>query len=85
MTLITCVFVPMGIVISGDSRATRTLSQTMPNPHKQSEQINVQTKWVVSDAVEKLFIVCERFGIGVQGNSHIDNMPIAHHIAELEQ
>jgi hypothetical protein len=40
MSVIIAVYTPTEIVISGDSRTTGTLNQTVPNPQNPQQQIN---------------------------------------------
>jgi hypothetical protein len=84
MSLIVAVFVPMGIVLSGDSRMIGTASTQVPNPNNPTTQITVQTNIVVSDANEKVYCLWNRYGIGSFGDAHVNNMPIAHHIERLQ-
>lgn len=84
MSLIIGVYVPTGIVISGDSRTTGTLTQQTPNPQNPEQNINVQTSIVLSDATHKVFKIFDRFGVATFGDAHIDTLPIAHHIQQIE-
>jgi hypothetical protein len=84
MSLIIGVYVPTGIVISGDSRTTGTLTQQVPNPQVPGQNINVQTSIVLSDATHKVFKLFDRFGVATFGDAHIDNLPIAHHVQQFE-
>jgi 20S proteasome alpha/beta subunit len=86
MSLIISVYVPTGIVISGDSRTTGTISQQVqqPTPNDPNATITVQTKVVISDSAEKVFIVFDRYGFGTFGDALINNMPIAHYIEQFE-
>ncbi len=84
MSAIIAVFTPTGIVISGDSRTTGTLNQTVPNPQNPQQQINVQTMITLSDATLKVFQIFDRYGVGTFGDAHIDNLPIAHYIEQFE-
>lgn len=84
MSLVIGVFVPTGIVISGDSRTTGTLNQQIPNPQIAGQNINVQTNIVLSDATHKVFKLFDRFGVATFGDAHIDKLPIAHHIQQFE-
>jgi hypothetical protein len=86
MSLIIAVYVPTGIVISGDSRTTGILLQQVPQPNSQdpNAQITVQTQVVISDAANKIFLLYDRFGVGAFGDAIINNMPIAHYIEQFE-
>ena len=84
MSVIIAVFTPTGIVISGDSRTTGTLNQSVPNPKNPQQQINVQTMITLSDATLKVFKLFDRYGIGTFGDAMIDNLPIAHYIEQFE-
>ena len=84
MSLIVAVFVPMGIVLSGDSRMIGTASTQVPDPKNPATQITVQTNIVVSDANEKVYCLWNRYGIGSFGDAHVNNMPIAHHIERFQ-
>jgi hypothetical protein len=74
MTLINCVYAPTGIIMSGDSRTTLTLTG----------QQNYTTNIVQSDATNKIFQVLGQFGVGTFGTAHINNLPIEHYIKEFE-
>jgi hypothetical protein len=80
MTLIVVVYVPVGIVVSGDSRATGTINQQVADPKDPSKTISVQNNIVVSDSAEKLFLLQNRIGIGICGDAFINDLPIAHYI-----
>jgi len=84
MSLIISVYVPTGIVISGDSRTTGTLTQQLPNPQQPGQNHNVQTNIVLSDATHKVFKLFDRFGVATFGDAHIGNLPIAHYVQEFE-
>src|SRR5690554_4609534 len=84
MSVIIAVYTPTGIVISGDSRTTGTLNQTVPNPQNPQQLINVQTMITLSDATLKVFKLFEKYGVGTFGDAHIDNLPIAHYIEQFE-
>jgi hypothetical protein len=84
MSVIIAVYTPTGIVISGDSRTTGTLNQTVPNPLNPQQPINVQTMITLSDATLKVFKLFDKFGVGTFGDAHIDNLPIAHYIEQFE-
>jgi len=81
LSLITAVYVPTGIVISGDSRTTGTLSQQVAQPGAQDPNaaVTVQTPIVLSDSAHKVFLVFSRFGIGTFGAAIVNDMPIAHY------
>lgn len=84
MSLIVAVYVPTGIVLSGDSRTIGTISQQVPNPANPANQITVQTNIVLSDAAEKVFLLYDRFGIGTFGDALVNNMPIAHYVEQFK-
>lgn len=84
MSVIIAVYTPTGIVISGDSRTTGTLNQTVPNPQSPQQHINVQTMITLSDATLKVFKIFDKYGVGTFGDAHIDNLPIAHYIEQFE-
>jgi len=85
MSLIVSVYVPTGIVLSGDSRTTGTTSQQVANPQNPGTQVTVQTNVVLSDAAEKIFLVDERCGVGTYGAALIGNLPIAHYVEQFVQ
>ena len=84
MSLIIAVYTPTGIVISGDSRTTGTLNQTILENENLERQINVQTMITLSDATLKVFKLFDKYGIGTFGDANIDNLPIAHYIEQFE-
>src|SRR5258707_5632762 len=84
MSLIISVYVPTGIVLSGDSRTTGTASQQVPNPNNPGANITVQTSVVLSDAANKIFLVDKKFGVGTFGDALVQNMPIAHYIEQFQ-
>ncbi len=84
MSLIIAIYVPTGVVLSGDSRTTGTRSQQVPNPQKPAVAITVQTSIVFSDSAEKLFLLFGCYGVGTFGDALIRNMPIAHYMQEFE-
>ncbi len=84
MSLIIAIYVPTGVVLSGDSRTTGTRSQQVPNPQKPAVSITVQTSIVFSDSAEKLFLLFGCYGVGTFGDALIRNMPIAHYTQEFE-
>ncbi|MFT6866907.1 MAG: hypothetical protein ACJA08_001745 [Cyclobacteriaceae bacterium] len=84
MSVIIAVYTPTGIVISGDSRTTGTLTNQIPNPQDPQQMINIQTSITLSDATLKVFKLFGRFGIGTFGDAQIDNLPIAHYIKQFE-
>lgn len=76
------VYVPTGIVLSGDSRTTVTQTvQDQTNPNKVAIQT---TNLVLSDATYKLFLLHKRFGLGIAGDALINDMPIAHYVEKYE-
>jgi hypothetical protein len=84
MSLIIGVFIPTGIILSGDSRTTGTIPKQVPNPQNPQQQLTVHTNIVVSDSTNKVFNAYNRFGIATFGISHINKLPIAHHIEQFE-
>jgi hypothetical protein len=84
LSLIIGVFVPTGIVISGDSRTTLNITGQAPNPNNSGAQITVQTSTVASDAAEKLFILHRKYGVGIFGDAVINNLTIAHYIEHFQ-
>ena len=86
MSLITAVYVPTGIVFSGDSRTTWTLSQQVPQPTAQDPNatVTVQTPIVLSDSAHKVFLVFQRFGVGTFGAAIVNDMPIAHYVEAFQ-
>lgn len=84
MSLIIALYVPMGIVVSGDSRTTATKRVNAPNPKNPSETIQVQTNIVLSDHADKVFELYEKYGVGVFGDALVNNMPIAHYVKQFE-
>lgn len=83
MSLIVSVHVSTGIVLSGDSRTTGTLSQQVPNPQNPTTQITVQTNIVLSDSAEKIFLLYDRFAVGTFGDALVNDMPIAHYVEQF--
>lgn len=84
MSLIIGVHTPTGIIISGDSRTTGTITKQIPNPNDSKQSINVQTNITLSDATDKVFNVFDRFGVGTFGDALLENMPIAHYLEQFE-
>ncbi len=86
MSLIVAVYVPTGIVISGDSRTTGAATQQVPQPTPQdpNAHITVQTQVVISDSAHKMFLLHARYGVGTFGDAIVNNMPIAHHVEQFE-
>ena len=84
MSLIIGVYIPTGIILSGDSRTTGTIPSQIPNPQIPEQNLTVHTNIVVSDFTNKIFKMYDRFGISTFGNSHINNLPIAHFIEQFE-
>jgi len=84
MSLVVCVYVPIGIVISGDSRTTGTIQQQVSNPQNPQQQITVKTNIVISDATSKVFMVFDRFGVATFGDSNINSLPIAHYVEQFQ-
>lgn len=100
MTLIVAVSVPTGIVLSGDSRTTGTVTQHPPQSPAQAlsqqdqpftgaarqmqQRPMIHVPVVLSDATEKVFLLFNKFGVGVHGDAFINGMPIAHTIQQFE-
>lgn len=100
MTLIVAVYVPTGIVLSGDSRTTGTINQSVaPSPAVAAPSqlpvtggptvpttapMAVQTNVILSDSAEKVFLVHQRFGIATFGEATVNNMPIAHYVEDFQ-
>jgi len=84
MSLIIGVYIPTGIILSGDSRTTGTIPNQIPNPQNAQQTLTVHTNIVVSDSTSKIFKMYDRFGIATFGSSHINNLPIAHFIEQFE-
>ena len=84
MSLIIGLYIPTGIILSGDSRTTGTIPKQIPNPQNPQQQITVQNNIVISDFTNKVFKAFNRFGIATFGASHINNLPIAHYIEQYE-
>lgn len=86
MSLITAVYVPTGVVISGDSRTTGTLSRQAAQPTAQnpSATVTVKTPIVLSDSAHKVFLAFARFGVGTVGAAIVNDMPIAHYVEAFQ-
>lgn len=86
VSLIISVYVPTGIVVSGDSRTTGTLSQQVPQPTESDPDAvaAIHTQIIISDAANKVFLIHGRFGIGTFGDAIINNMPVAHYIEQFQ-
>lgn len=84
MSLIVAVYVPTGIVISGDSRTTGTTQQQIPDPQVAGQNITVQTNIKLSDSTEKVFKLFNRYGVGTYGDALINSLPIAHYVEQFE-
>jgi 20S proteasome alpha/beta subunit len=85
MSLIICIYVPTGIVLSGDSRTTGTLQHDANDLNNPDQTIIAQTQIVLSDFAEKVFNVFDKYGIGTFGDAFVNNLPIAHYIEKFEQ
>jgi len=81
MSLIISVYVPTGIVISGDSRTTIKLRQESNSDNKSKES---ETSVVLSDASTKVSLLFCRFGVGAFGSAIINDLPVAHHLEQFE-
>ena len=84
MSVIIAVYTPTGIVISGDSRTTKTVNEFVTNPQNPNQQINIQKEIPFSDTTLKVFSLFGKFGVGISGTAFIDNLPIAHYIEQFE-
>ena len=84
MSLIIGVYVPTGIVISGDSRTTGTIQEQESNPQVVGQNITFQTNIKLSDSTEKVFKLFDRFGVATFGDAQINNLPIAHYVEQFE-
>jgi 20S proteasome alpha/beta subunit len=84
LSLIIGVYVPTGIVISGDSKTTGTIQEQESNPHVVGQNITVQTNIKLSDSTEKVFKLFDRFGVATFGDAQINNLPIAHYVEQFE-
>lgn len=84
MSLITAVYVPTGIALSGDSRTTGTSTQTVVDPTSPTKTTVLQKDILLSDATEKVFLVDGRFGVGTYGAALVKRLPIAHYVAQLQ-
>jgi len=85
MSLVVCVYVPTGIVLSTDSRTTGTISQPVqPTGTGGSAPVLVQTNVILSDSANKLFLLFDRFGVATFGDAIVNNLPIAHYVADFE-
>ncbi|WP_127506273.1 hypothetical protein [Paenibacillus humicus] len=69
MTLINAVYVPTGIVLSGDSRTTI---------------FREHTQYVLSDSSNKVFVLFNRFGVATSGDAFVNGKPIEHFIKDFE-
>ncbi|MDA2921387.1 hypothetical protein MYX76_18165 [Desulfobacterota bacterium AH_259_B03_O07] len=83
MSLIISVYVPTGIILSGDSRTTGTISQQDKDPKNPNNKVTVRTNIVISDAADKVFLLYNRFGVGAFGDAIVKDMPIAHYIEQF--
>lgn len=86
MSLIVAVYVPTGIIMSGDSRTTGAVTQQVPQPTQQNPNatVTVQTQVVISDSAQKVFLLHNRFGVGTFGDAIVNGMPVAHHVEQCE-
>lgn len=76
MSLITCVVVPAGIVISADTRVTLPITMRVENPPASGQFINVASTITQSDNAQKVFILFNRFGVGCWGEAVMNNTPV---------
>lgn len=72
MSLVLTVFVPEGIVIAGDSRLSLTYSTKEEQSQKEYHHIIT-----ASDSNDKIFLIHDKFGLGIFGAADIKGMPIA--------
>jgi 20S proteasome alpha/beta subunit len=84
MSLIIGLYVPMGIVISGDSRTTGVRQDNVPHPQNPTATIQVNTNIVLSDHADKVFELYGRYGVGTFGDALVNNLPIAHYVEQFE-
>ena len=86
MSLLISVYVPTGIVISGDSRTTLTINQSVPAASQAPQGVSniVLTNVVLSDATNKVFLLFGKYGVGTFGAATIANLPIAHYVEQFE-
>lgn len=82
MSLIIAIFVPTGIVISGDSRTTIQLQKDSPNINGGVNSL--LTSLVLSDAANKVFSIFNKYGVGTFGDAIINNLPIEHYIEDFQ-
>jgi hypothetical protein len=83
MSLITCVVVPTGIIISADTRATLPITLRVEHPAGSGQFINVASTITQSDNARKVFPMFNRFGIGCFGAAVMNNLPVEHYIQQL--
>lgn len=83
MSLITCVVVPTGIVISADTRATLPITLNVENPVGSGNFINVQSAITQSDNAQKTFILFNKYGIGCWGAATMNNAPVEYYIQQI--
>jgi hypothetical protein len=84
LTLIIVVYIPTGLVLSGDSRTALSKRQQIPDPQNPANQITLQTDLVVSDAANKVFELYDKYGLGTFGDALVNNLPIAHYVREFQ-
>jgi hypothetical protein len=84
MSLIIAVYIPTGIVLSGDSRTTGTRRENLPDPQNPGQLIQSLTQIVLSDSAYKVFSIASRYGIGIFGDAIINDMPIAYHMEQFQ-
>lgn len=77
MSLIITLFVPEGIVLSGDSRLTLTWAEN----NAQGQSVNFSING--SDTNSKIFNIQNKFGLGTFGSASINGIPIAGFINEF--
>lgn len=84
MSLVIAIYIPTGVIISGDSRTTGTLTKQVPNPQNAQQKVTVQTNLALSDSTYKVFKLFDRFGVGTFGNALLNDLPIAHYTEQFE-
>jgi hypothetical protein len=70
MSLIVTLYVPEGIVLAGDSRLTLNWSSHVNNIER-SHSISA------SDTNNKIFVINDKFGLGIFGSAAINGIPLA--------
>jgi hypothetical protein len=85
MTLITCIWVPNGIALSGDSRTTGGYPQEIPHPTPPEPDAKFQVFMprVLSDSTRKVFVLNERIAVGTWGDAFLGDVPVAHQVDDF--